>query len=537
MTIANCQHVLVENSKFTNTGSDEIVASPGAGIDIEEYPIDYTTNDITIRNCILSGNYDGNAWSDGVANDLSVMHSGNNINVENCTIGNVVAADCNTITIKDSVVSGCLFAATGITLPQKVVLINSYIPSIHDRLLPLVEFKLQDSSLATFQAINSDNGVDLSYRDVNGLMLPKRYTENCYVVKETGIYKFPLVYGTSIRKGVSLVVNELGLYVNHLGNALTSPFIEENANCVADSGEVVWQTIDGMISDVSLVEGTDCRYLSFKVNSVPTTGANAVIGIKDSNDDFMWSWHIWVFPDTISTVTVTNHSSDDYVLMDTNLGWIWDDDTKARGTAAYYQWGRKDPMPNSTVYNENVFKTTYGTHSLKFVSAASSVTDYIKYPYAFFQSLSTTTGVINYLSWNSQALSSLDPKVYKSLFDPCPVGFCVPRAAVFSGLTTTGVQSTSSSEVNSIGSFSGGSLYKKNSDDTEGFWLSANGYVAASSAAIKTNSSVGMYWENPLNTAGATAAKVLYLQSGLVAPSTVYSVIDGRVIRPQKEEV
>lgn len=46
----------------------------------------------------------------------------------------------------------------------------------------------------------SDGIIDLSLRDVHGNPI-KRSTANCYVIKEPGQYKFPLVYGNGIKNG------------------------------------------------------------------------------------------------------------------------------------------------------------------------------------------------------------------------------------------------------------------------------------------------------------------------------------------------
>ena len=75
---------------------------------------------------------------------------------------------------------------------------------------------------------------DLSMYDIYGASLLGRSTANCYVVRTAGAYRFPLVYGNALKGGNANVVAYDG-FTNHLGNAITSPFIEANANCMPAS--------------------------------------------------------------------------------------------------------------------------------------------------------------------------------------------------------------------------------------------------------------------------------------------------------------
>ena len=47
--------------------------------------------------------------------------------------------------------------------------------------------------------MSGDNVIDLSLVDINGNYTAVRETANCYVVKQPGKYKFPLVYGCGIK--------------------------------------------------------------------------------------------------------------------------------------------------------------------------------------------------------------------------------------------------------------------------------------------------------------------------------------------------
>jgi hypothetical protein len=84
--------------------------------------------------------------------------------------------------------------------------------------------------------------IDLSFYNYAGLRLAERNTANCYIISSTGSYKFPIVYGNGIKDGK---INQDAYtknsstysadFVNHLGNVITSPFIELNQNCTISS--------------------------------------------------------------------------------------------------------------------------------------------------------------------------------------------------------------------------------------------------------------------------------------------------------------
>ena len=136
--------------------------------------------------------------------------------------------------------------------------------------------------------------VDLSFYNYAGLRLLKRNTANCYVISSTGSYKFPIVYGNGIKDdkiNKEAYTKKSSLYnadfVNHLGNIITSPFIELNQNCTVNSAGLLWQTAESMISNISIEDDPYCKFLQFTVNSIPAINGMAVLYVKDSNDNIM----------------------------------------------------------------------------------------------------------------------------------------------------------------------------------------------------------------------------------------------------------
>ena len=144
--------------------------------------------------------------------------------------------------------------------------------------------------------------IDLSMYTIYGIPI-EQTTANCYVVKEAGYYKIPLVYGNAIKNDVvnlaafkKVAGEDSHNFVNHLNAVITSPYIERHANCTAAGAELSMADTDNVFSNISIVSGTGCRYIRFKVNSIPDTGANGVISVLDGSGTVMWSWHIWVWP-------------------------------------------------------------------------------------------------------------------------------------------------------------------------------------------------------------------------------------------------
>lgn len=131
-------------------------------------------------------------------------------------------------------------------------------------------------------------------------------TANSYIVNAPGTYTLPLVYGNAIVNGST---NEsayktkntgegiLKTFINHLGLGITSPYIYENKdangnNLSAQNAELLWQDVNGLVTDVQLTDGG--KALQFKVNKNVIQQGNAVVAISDSEGTIMWSWHIWV---------------------------------------------------------------------------------------------------------------------------------------------------------------------------------------------------------------------------------------------------
>lgn len=147
---------------------------------------------------------------------------------------------------------------------------------------------------------------DLSTHDFK-LQPQKRNTANCYIVNRPGSYKLPLVYGNAIKNGETNEVaynpgsdsrfptlytemHNMPVFINHLDQPITDPYISNNAGCEPSSGVIVWQDVNNLVTNVR-VEGD---YLCFNIPAASIKGGNSIIAVTDASGTILWSWHIWV---------------------------------------------------------------------------------------------------------------------------------------------------------------------------------------------------------------------------------------------------
>lgn len=415
-----------------------------------------------------------------------------------------------------------------------------------------VNGNLKDSGVAAadvLRLIHDESAIDLSYRDVNGNLRAKRNTANCYVVRANGVYKLPLIYGNGIKDGAintASFTKVAGQYtadfVNHRNAIITTPYIEDMQGCHAVGAILVWAEADNVIKNIHIgKERNGVRELYFDVENFPANGTNAIIGITDEDGDCIWSWHIWMTNDILTPVTLTNHTGVNYDILPLNLGWTWDDASKAHGKNVFYQWGRKDPMPSPAAYNSTGEHALYGTKTFQKVGAAEGIADGILNPNKFYvqdenNNNDWQSGIAaRYNHWDAScaAAGASDNVVVKTIYDPSPVGYKMPNARLFTGFTTTGGNASTPEQFNVIDAFANGWKFKKNGEDVYGEFFAASGYRYRTSGGLLSVGSGGYYWSSAVYSAAYACS--LYFHSGLVNPlHSLYRAL-GFAVRPVKE--
>jgi uncharacterized protein (TIGR02145 family) len=392
---------------------------------------------------------------------------------------------------------------------------------------------------------------DLSRIDSFGNPMSTRNTANCYIISKPGKYKIPLIYGNAIKNGKDnkKAYTKLDYYFhadfyNALGNPITRPEIEEDTGTTVVSGDLVWES-DEMIKDrkVEIIPGTLVNFLTFEVTSIPETGGNAVISAINNNNIVVWSWHLWITKENLKPVSIWNSIPADgptggmeYKIMPINLGWTWDDNTKAHGKSVFYQWGRKDPIPGPAAYNSGTNPNIIGSFTYN-GGNGGTVPLSIKNPGRFYYARGSNNNWNDldyfYNYWNSENTIGTgrdDIATRKTVYDPCPVGWKIPPGNVHRGFTTTGTSTNTGSTKNTIGSFSSGWKFMRYYGDSVGIYYPASGYRAAASGGVARVGGYGYCWSSASNT--QANAYCLYFNSGSVSPVSYSSRAVGFPVRP-----
>lgn len=253
----------------------------------------------------------------------------------------------------------------------------------------------------------------------------------------------------------------------------------------------------------------NCLYIRFRIDREEIKPGNAVIALRDkgNGNKILWSWHIWLVPSGATEMQTTSvvfrptaTTTDRINLMNVNLGWAPPISYAALKTtvrsvrlrfiqnepstfnrsvtvtqqaysgtvyegseysATFYQWGRKDPFLPARGFvegNANVNKSSSSPAGYTISSGTSNTPisnlngDIMEYyckatqnPYIMYRN-DNLAGGLNAWDADNTAYQS-DSPVVKTIYDPCPPGFCVPRFRAFTGFTANGINTVNSSEI------------------------------------------------------------------------------------------
>lgn len=297
---------------------------------------------------------------------------------------------------------------------------------------------------------------------------------------------------------LSTYFSSKGAFNNCNGTGITSPYILTDLDLESSSSldaAVVWQDVVNYfkiirdkpeVIDAPEGAGLSCKYIRFYIAPENILPGNIMIALRDTEDEnkILWSWHIWVsaihniaeqddfvmrklYYRTSSSTSTPTHLND---ILGCNLGWtpplafnpgthtarstmvkiIPDSGTASPVTFTvsqpqastvqftgvtysntFYQWGRKDPfLPGvGNVHSYVADRCVSSDYMPGFMKDALSknVSSWIQQPYVFDTSSSA-----------SIARTDLWTFEKKTIFDPCPAGFCVPNGWAFTGFTNNG---------------------------------------------------------------------------------------------------
>lgn len=417
---------------------------------------------------------------------------------------------------------------------------------------------------------------DLSMRNNDGSARASRTTANCYMVHAPGTYKLPLVYGNAIVNGSTNTTafapsgtngdTFMTPFLNHAGNGITDPWLKNNG-AAPDAAELLWQDTP-MITAV----GISGDYLTFTVGADGLRDGNAVIAAK-KDGTVVWSWHIWVTTESYTTLSPVDTGSRTYNVAPVNLGWSSLDNvtvngyadrtclvkvtqtgtggetaiitvrqpacvesvasTPGRGFNPYYQWGRKDPeIPaegtnasgmvgvNHEVYDIGGEAVTGITHENSSATAALTIQN----PTVHYASVGMGYRQNNLWDATQTARGTQYNATAKTIYDPCPPGFCVPTSGLLYFIKSGGMTSAWSES---------GWAGRQITSVTPQIFLPATAHRLDFNGAGLSSGGSGFYWSATCD--NNSEAEQLFMNSGGFGYYS-YTKGYGLSVRPVAEE-
>lgn len=363
---------------------------------------------------------------------------------------------------------------------------------------------------------------------------------NCYMINAAKTYSFD---ATVIGNGEVGIIADAGF---HTTSASIDP----------ESAKLMWEDTEGFISGVSLVKG---KVLFTAEKNV----GNAMIAVFDGAGTVLWSWHIWGVGDTMpeddkvysqATISANSTLKVNYTVMDRALGAL----SKTSYFTTLYQWGRKDPIPNSTTYFVDGqaidIERTYPVHKPGSAADATILTS-IQHPECIIDDYKGQAGdwlasdkTNNYnLLWGDNNTTYVFNKSKpaagkgwtngKTIYDPCPSGYRVSSKFAWTGFCTVSDGSNESFKVErrlekiSHTKYENGYYFKKNSSDGVGIYFPMTGsrgcvtgslWVGSGASAYSSLNYDASYWASaPSQNLGKGARMSISPYDG--SPSTTQS--------------
>jgi len=366
------------------------------------------------------------------------------------------------------------------------------------------------------------NGVTISDWDNKTIEIGE--PANCYMLKPGGY-------------SIMIPVSRANEYAQQLGESETFTTM------------MYWQDAGDCIK-APVTAGTG--YKGYIQVTSGTTEGNAVVALRNSSSKVLWSWHIWVTdydPEEDEAGTYTNdytYNSTNYsfTFMDRHLGAKSGDPEDGIGTyGLHYQWGRKDPFPSAgtTAGSEPTIYTSSATLEKGGVTYAMS-TSALSSTYFNTATLVATQKTIAWTIANPQTFIGVTGYWFtdatitddlwgnsggKTIFDPCPKGWRVPKNVAISHYTSPwygfALDNTDKTTYPNIMTWGAGAAYP-----LTGCRQNANG-------ALLSVGSGGYVWTASYYTNSKTNAACMKYNVNAVSPLATDDRADGFSVRCAKE--
>lgn len=352
-------------------------------------------------------------------------------------------------------------------------------------------------------------------------------TANCYMINTTGEHSF---LATVIGNGQKGIISGAGF---HTESAYISP----------KSAKLLWQDVDGFVDASSVRLGADGRcYYTANQNT-----GNAVIAVysgENQTGEILWSWHIWGVGNEMPADDVyTNKVGSQFTVMDRTLGAH----SKTSEYVTLYQWGRKDPFPNSSTYYVDGVAQEVEKSFPVYVSQTGTIAEAVQHPAELQKYIDNF-----HANWMAETNNYLwgdtndfkpgwpdyleDPQACagwtnaKTIYDPSPVGYRVANKFTWTGFVkrndgdTSGISGTTSrlDYINYV-KYENGYYFKRNDSDTEGAFYPQTGCRYGSSGtmwsagqgSVLMRGGSSKYWSaSPYPVGGTSDAYSAYMMIG-----------------------
>lgn len=380
----------------------------------------------------------------------------------------------------------------------------------------------------TYHRIDFANILSDETRDYLSLLRNHHYRVNIVDIRGQG-YTTPeeAFDSPSIETGIIVPQPESNSYIMALNSdKIYIPVSRANQSILGNqlsTGDVftaslVWTDNVNKISPNSNIKSVNVEGTGPTGYLVVERGAaqgNAVVAIKNSVGKILWSWHIWVTNDTPTAIGK---------FMDRNLGAIGNTPGAVATKGLLYQWGRKDPFPGSTALEEGGEPTIYNATGATSIAKVETKIK-INFPNSVEKPATFYFGNNAPYDWytNVDSEASRNNKLWddgtntKTIYDPCPEGWRVPKNGVWDGLSTS----------NFIWGDYGRSV------NTHGGFYPAAGYRFRSNGSFYVVGSNGYYWSA---TVTGRDAYNLHFTSNYFRPSYISNRAYGFSVRCVRDE-
>ncbi len=313
----------------------------------------------------------------------------------------------------------------------------------------------------------------------------------------------------------------------------------------AARAELLWQDTKSLVTSVGL-HGTEVE--------VTTSGSkgNAVVALYATDGTILWSFHIWCTATPATLTLAENQYGNTYEIMDRNLGATTTTAATTTTMGLFYQWGRKDPFVGADGITSRTHLTRYNiaNEALDFdlleydASAISSQTveftianpDRFLMGYTYFYY--PITGYLNPL-WGDSDKESTDAP--KSVYDPSPEGYRVPRYDWFDAFKKRTSTSSSASNFYTYGDFNyGWHLYCDGAGEdatrTTYFHFAGARYGQTKyNGELSYTETLAAYWTSTPSSSSVIQACNIRLSSTYLYATTTSACENGHLIRCVRE--